>query len=121
MNLSLVKIITVLFFISTLPLCAQRTPTTDPSSTKFPEAGEFNNSKFTYKIINCANKTFGYDIFADGKLLIHQTTVPGQPGMEGFSKPESAEKVANLVIVKIKKGEMPPTVTKEEMVKLKAI
>ena len=41
------------------------------------------------------------------------------PGNEGFKTKADASKVAQLVIGKIKKGEMPPTVTIEEMQKLK--
>lgn len=103
-------------------LSAQDQNTGKPDSpNKFPEAEAFSNSVITYKIINSANKTFCYDIFSDGRLLIHQPSVPGMPGNEGFKTSQSAEKVAKLVIAKIKKGEMPPSVSKEEMRKLKAI
>ena len=67
------------------------------------------------------DKTYGYDIYADSKLMIHQNSIPGLPGTEGFKTKAYAEKVAQLVISKIKKGEMPPTVTTEEMKKLKVI
>ena len=43
------------------------------------------------------------------------------PGNEGFKTKADAEKVAQLVIDKIRKGEMPPTVTIKEMKKLKVI
>jgi len=58
---------------------------------------------------------------ADGRLMIHQSSAPGLPGNEGFKTKADAEKVAKLVISKIKKGEMPPTVSIEEMKKLKVI
>ena len=119
MKKSLKFSLALVLIVCSLSAFAQRTPTTETAATKFPEADAFNNSKLTYKVTNSANQTFGYDIFADGKLLIRQTTVPGEPGMDGFKRKESAEKVAGLVIEKIKKGEMPPTVTKEEMAKLK--
>lgn len=88
---------------------------------EFPSASKFANSKLSYKIINAQNKTFCYDIFADSRLIIHQTSIPGLSGNEGFKRKESAEDVAKLVISKVKNGEMPPTVTIEEMKKLKAI
>ena len=97
-------------------------PATKPQQeTKFPEASQFEKSNITYKIINAANKTFCYDIFADGKLMIHQPSIPGMPGNEGFKTQADAEKVAKLVIGKIKKGEMPPSVTSDEMKKLKVL
>jgi hypothetical protein len=43
------------------------------------------------------------------------------PGNEGFKTKADAEKVAKLVIDKIKRGEMPPTVSVEEMKKLQVI
>jgi hypothetical protein len=92
-----------------------------PNETKFPESDKFIKSNLNYKIINAANSTFGYDIFADGKLMIHQPSMPGMPGNNGFKNKVDAEKIAQLVITKIKKGEMPPTVTTEEMKKLKVI
>lgn len=42
-------------------------------------------------------------------------------GNVNFKTKADAEKVAKLVIDKIKKGEMPPTVTIEELQKLKVI
>jgi hypothetical protein len=75
----------------------------------------------SYKIISAANDTWGYDIFSSNKLTIHQPTIPGRPGNEGFKTKEAAQKVAELVIEKMKKGVMPPTVTEEELKKLKAI
>ena len=90
-------------------------------AVQFPAASQFANSNLTYKIIPAAKKTWCYDILADGKLMIHQPSVPGLPGNEGFKTKEAAQKVADLVIEKIKKGEMPPGVTKEEMHKVGAL
>lgn len=85
---------------------------------RFPDAAQFTRSVITHKLIASANKTFGYDIYSDGKLMIHQPCIPSVPGNEGFrSKPE-AERAARLVMGKIKKGEMPPSVTPEELKEL---
>ncbi len=84
----------------------------------FPSASQFANSNFSYKIIPAAEKTFGYDILADGKLMIHQPTIPtipGMPGNKGFKSEAAAQKIAALVIDKIKNGEMPPTVSEKEV------
>jgi hypothetical protein len=98
------------------------TPTQSKSSSaQFPTSGAYANTKLTYKIIDAANNTFSYDVFADGKLMIHQTSVPALPGSEGFKTKANAGKVARLVMDKIKKGEMPPTVSIDEMKKLKVI
>ena len=90
-------------------------------AVSFPQASQFANSKFTYKIIPAANNTFGYDVYADGKILVHQPSKPGLPGNEGFKTKDAAEKVATLIITKIKKGEIPPSVTLNELKKLNVL
>jgi hypothetical protein len=79
------------------------------------------DSIFYFRVIPSINNTWCYDIYKDKKLFIHQTSVPGFPGNEGFKTKSDAEKVAQLVIEKLKKGEMPPSVTKEELTKLKVL
>ena len=91
------------------------------SSAKFPAASAYAKTKLSYKVIDAPKHTYGYDVFADGRLMIHQTSVPALPGDEGFKTKEAATKVAVLVIEKIKKGEMPPTISTDEMKKLNAI
>ncbi|RYY40482.1 MAG: DUF4907 domain-containing protein [Chitinophagaceae bacterium] len=86
-----------------------------------PAASQFRNARLSYKIIPAANGTWCYDIYADGKKIIHQPSVPGLPGTEGFKSRGGAERVAQLVIDKIKKGHMPPSVELVEMKKLGAI
>jgi hypothetical protein len=93
----------------------------DGSAAKVPEARTYANSKLTYKIIDTPKHTFCYDVFADDRLMIHQTSAPALPGNEGFKTREDATKVALLVIEKIKKGEMPPTVSIDELKSLNVI
>jgi hypothetical protein len=71
-----------------------------------------------YKIIDAPNKTYGYIIYADGKLIIHQPDTSFKQGIDGFKSNERAIKVANFVIQKIKKGQKHPTVTIDELKKL---
>jgi len=66
-------------------------------------------------IIPSVNNTFGYDIYLDGAMLIHQPSRPGLPGNAGFATQEDAKKVAELVVKKIRNNELPPTVTIEEL------
>ena len=96
-------------------------PPQETTAAQFPAASAYTNSNLTYNIIDAPNNTFCYDVYADGKLLIHQTSIPALPGNEGFKTKQDAEKVVLLVIDKIKRGEMPPTVTIEELKKLKVI
>ncbi len=115
----LITCLAAVFF--TLYVNAQQQPKQENTNTQFPQASAYANTKLTYKIIDAPNHTYGYDAFADGRLMIHQTSIPAMPGNQGFKTKADAEKVAKLVIGKIKKGEMPPTVTIEEMKKLKVI
>ena len=96
-------------------------PQPDSSAAKFPAASAYANTKLTYKIIDAPKHTWCYDVFADGRLMIHQTSAPALPGNEGFKTKEDAIKVALLAIDKIRKGEMPPTISIDEMKKLNVI
>lgn len=58
---------------------------------------------------------WGYDIFIDTHVYIHQPNIPAVGGNEGFKTREDAEKVADLVIEKIKNNILPPTVSPEEL------
>ena len=89
-----------------------------PSGPKLPAASAYANTKLTYKVIDAPKHTYGYDVFGDGRLMIHQTSAPALPGNEGFKTKEDATKIALLVIEKIRKGEMPPTISIDEMKKL---
>jgi hypothetical protein len=78
-------------------------------------------SIYSYKIVKNSDQTFGYDVYADGKLLVHQPNVPALPGNRGFDTRESAEIVARLVLRKLRSGEKLPTVSIDEMRRLNAI
>ena len=96
--------------------------TQSPSSAAaFPEPSAYANTKLTYKIIDAPKHTYCYDVFADGRLMIHQTSAPALPGNEGFKTREDATKVALLVLEKIKRGEMLPTISIDEMKRLSVI
>ncbi len=83
--------------------------------------GRFSKANFTYTIIPAVDKTWGYKIFADGKLIIDQPMIPAVEGNKGFKDKKSAEKVARVVIQKIKSGQSPPSISYEDMKKLKVI
>jgi hypothetical protein len=119
--------VTVLFlfqFFSITLLFAQaplKSAEPDKGAPQFPEASAYANADLTCNIIDAPNNTFCYNVYAGGRLMIHQTSVPGIPGNEGFKTKDDALKVADMVMYKIRKGEMPPTVTLEEMKELGVI
>jgi hypothetical protein len=77
-----------------------------------------SNTKLTYKITNATKTTFGYDVYADGRMIIHQPCIPALPGSEGFKSESDAEKVAHLVIEKLKQGATLPTISIDDMKQL---
>ena len=58
----------------------------DSSAAKFPEASAYATTKLTYEVINASKQTYGYDVFADGRLMIHQTSAPALPGNKGCAR-----------------------------------
>ena len=79
----------------------------------------FKKPDTTYQIITAAANTYGYKILIKNRTLIKQLTIPGRPGTNGFKRRGDAEKVAQLIITKLSKGIMPPTVDEKELIKLK--
>ena len=96
-------------------VAAQQRDTTATPAAAFPTADAHKDTKLTSRIIDAPNGTFGYEVLSDDKLFVRQTNVPGRPGNEGCRTREQAEKLSALVIQKIQRGEMPPTVTGDEL------
>lgn len=75
----------------------------------------FKNAKLKFELIPSENDTWGYKILLDNNPIILQPNKPGLPGNAGFKTKEKAQKVAELAINKIRKGQMPPTITIQEL------
>lgn len=105
----------LLFFLSLQP-AAQ--PASSPYSEPSGQTPSVADQPLTYKLIETNGKGFGYDIYVNKALYIHQPVIPGVPGNHGFKTRAEAKKVALLVISKIKKGINPPAVTVSELKKL---
>lgn len=71
--------------------------------------------RVNYKIITNTDHSYGYDIFINGMLRVHQPAIPGMQGVRGFLRKVDAKKVASLVIKKVQKGLMPPTIETREL------
>lgn len=110
----------IVLLITSLVCCGNIHQTAMIASYKSSCYPSIENKKDSLTIIILLNqdKTYGYDILKYGKVMIHQASIPGASGNKGFNNKSNAQKVAALVINKIRKGEMPPTVTKEELKKL---
>lgn len=81
-------------------------------------AETMSKSNIQYFVIKVPDHQYGYSIFIDGRQYIEQTSIPAIQGESGFSTIDDADKVARFVIEKIKKGELPPAVTIEELTSL---
>jgi len=67
------------------------------------------------KLFSIADTGWGYNIFINGKLYIHQPHIPAISGNKTFKNQEAANKTAELVIKKIKNNLMPPSVSIHEL------
>jgi hypothetical protein len=104
----------MLFLVS--PIQAQDTANDPSTKTEAKQqTNPYATAEITAKIIPSANNTFGYDILIHGRPLVHQLSIPCLPGNEGFTTRERAQKVADLIVKKIRNNEMLPTVTIEEL------
>ena len=73
-------------------------------------SGNSNIRTSTYK----ADNGWGYDIYVDDELLIHQPDIPALVGNRGFATEADAKRVAEFVAGKLKNG-LPPSLTTEEL------
>lgn len=71
-----------------------------------------------FAIIPAPKQTWGYEITANKRVFIHQTSIPGMPGTGGFATKKDAEKTARLVLQKLHKGIMPPSISPDELKQL---
>jgi hypothetical protein len=103
--------------ISAVPDSVSTSATSLPATKKSesPKASPASADNLSFTIIQGNENTFGYDIYKDSRLIIHQANIPAVSGNKGFETKELAESVALLVIEKVSKGEMPPTVSIEEL------
>jgi Domain of unknown function (DUF4907) len=74
-----------------------------------------DTTNYQYYVIKASGNTYGYSIFVNGHSYIWQTTIPSVTGTVGFADTAKAAQTARLVIQKMKNGEMPPTITEQEL------
>jgi hypothetical protein len=68
-----------------------------------------------------SGKGWGYDIYKNCTLVIHQPMIPAISESRPFSKERYAMKTGLFVVKKIKAGEWPPALTTKELKKLKVL
>ncbi len=79
----------------------------------------FYRSQSPYQVEVFATPTgWGYDILHNGKLFIHQPTIPGQSGIVGFASQKQARRVGERVAQKVQETKALPTLTNDELRRL---
>lgn len=74
-----------LFILLVLAITCAKAQTNSTTST---------GDKYTYKIITAKANTFGYDIYYNGVLIVHQPTIPGKAGWLAYATREQAKDAA---------------------------
>jgi hypothetical protein len=108
-----ISVMCILPFLASLPAEAKESESSviGYENKKKPDS----NNSIAIRIIPSVNGSFGYDIYKNGKMAIHQPSMPGLPGNEGFRTKEAAQKVAEFVVKKMRNNQMPPTVRLQDL------
>ncbi|MFZ4400515.1 MAG: DUF4907 domain-containing protein [Bacteroidales bacterium] len=74
-----------------------------------------NKDIYLIKTFKTDSLAWGYDIYKNGKITIHQPNIPAIEGNITFKSKEDAYKTAELVVIKLKNNIFPPSLSKEEV------
>jgi Domain of unknown function (DUF4907) len=75
--------------------------------------------KPTYQTIVFQTKTgWGYEIRQNSKPVIYQPIIPGLGGNRPFATQQQAHAVGDAVTEKMRQGQFPPEITRQELAKL---
>lgn len=108
----------IILIAGIISACDQQTVEEDLSNEKVvehPKTVKSSSPEFTVITVENAELGWGYQILQDGKLAIDQKHIPAIQGYKGFSTKENAEKTANFIVEKMKKGIFPPTLSEKEL------
>ncbi|MFD2722147.1 DUF4907 domain-containing protein [Hymenobacter monticola] len=95
--------------------CTADPPPHQPPAAPSPASVRAQPAEFTAAVEPNADGSYGYVVKANGRPLILQPHVPGRPGTRGFATAAQAQQVAQLVESKLRRGQMPPSVTAAEL------
>lgn len=103
--------------ISSCSTSENGTKVTNSQSEPAPQTETQNksSSNVQYQIIENENHTFGYEITANGTVMVKQPFIPAVAGKQGFASKEEAEKVAQLIVKKVEKNIIPPAISVKEL------
>jgi hypothetical protein len=76
---------------------------------------EGSNSNVKFRSFQSPDSTWGFTIFVNSKPFLHYKTIPADKSVSGFESQQEADEVASLFVKKIRKGDMTPALTKNEI------
>ena len=76
---------------------------------------DVNKDFYIIKTFKADATGWGYDIYKNGKITIHQPNIPAIEGNSCFKTRQQAISTAELVVKKLKNNVFPPSLTKEEV------
>jgi hypothetical protein len=122
-NKEMRKALLMFFSVLFLVACSEKRGQEQKQAVDVPAKTEqaVTESGYTVEIIAGEANSYGYDIKKDGKLLIHQPHVPGVAGVRGFDTELQARAAAQLMISKMEKNIMPPTVSEHEIDSIRSL
>ena len=117
MKLFAVSIAIILFMSCTNSGGAKKDNTVIQQPATNKEVSSDTKVKLEVKIYqnDSTPKGWGYDIYADDALYIHQPHIPAVPGNKGFQSAQKAETAGNFAVYKIRNNIMPPTISVKEL------
>lgn len=102
--------------ISSTPTKASSTDTlSDPKTVQAADA------KIEVKTFQQSAHGWGYDVYLNDKLYIHQPHIPAIGGNQGFRNEATARKTAKFIEWKIRHNIIPPSITPEELDSLQVL
>jgi|GEM_PF-862599 len=109
--------ITLRCYINTLPEFNIRNSRLNSSISNNPniDSCQSTNSEYSIRTFINIDSSWGYDIYKEGKLFVHQPHKPSVSGCFGFNNEKSALLVAGLVVNKIRENIIPPSVNPNEI------
>ncbi|CAN5496896.1 hypothetical protein BH10BAC1_BH10BAC1_07330 [soil metagenome] len=93
-------------------------PTEQANTQQSPTFSSENIEAKTFEVkdtLSGKSLGWGYDLYVDGHLTIHQPIIPGVSGNHSFSTEEKAKKTGTFAIKKMKLTGGLPTITIKEL------
>jgi hypothetical protein len=116
-NTVLLVFTVVAFLLASFGSTAQQSASSSVTEKSSP--GNQFISAYTFKVFQAPNKMYGYDIFMNNKIVLHQPAALSKQDNSALmlTKEEQAKNAAALVINKMKNNQS-ATLTRDEIKKL---